>query len=329
MANSLVFVVGGQPLGRTSAYISGFQVNKATLEFEHHSWLHELIGNAYNRWSHRGAKNTDYFVVWLLGTASRTGRFKDNVDLSRQRAASVHEFLRLNCAAKRTLPYSIIPTGLGETPAFLKGKRDNLEDPFERSVLLVAEWHSVPTPRAPEFKRPVPTKFTKDFIIHPLRTTVEPGLVFTSVEMDLLIIDVARREAATYKFTGEGIPLELDIEKSKINKSFKKEVFSASRTSGFETWFLRRADSFAGRACLDLRASQGASIKNPGRADKLRSDQFKFDPLGSAPKGVSPKFAQEIEGFDAGVNSDGPLASHLTVHGEMKLVTGIRPHRRD
>ncbi len=159
--------------GRLTAYLHGFDVGSHVLRSEHKTWLQQIASDILTTGAFKMATKTNAFCcVWLLGTASRTAPNATNDRLSKDRANEVKKTLDSLLAKK--VACVIKETGLGETIPFLQGKRDGTEDPLDRSVLLVAEWHTIPNSQPPIIKRPDPaTKpIEAEFHVWALRHTV-------------------------------------------------------------------------------------------------------------------------------------------------------------
>jgi hypothetical protein len=270
----------------------------------HKSFLTRLIWDVkLKAINNRTRKSNEFCCFWLLGTASRTAPHTHNQGLSEERARAVRRYLRDGLS--QSAPYVIRDSGLSETVATLKGKADEVEDPLDRSVLLVAQWYSVQTPKPPVIVRPKLKKY-KTFKIRAVWAISDsikaPGIKIGVkwVDMDLEILDVETNEVATYDWAGAGPSAKIGISGDKKPLGGKGRWHSfTSRTLGD-----RRADSFAGTAILDTTTPFAGTSFSFGGPDIRR-------PL---------RAMYEISDFDTGLPKDGiTIAEKTTIIAEMKL----------
>jgi hypothetical protein len=216
-----IHVVNDWKRGHLSAYLYGFDIDKADLKKEHTTFLYQLLADIFRESAARIAKDPSKVGVchiWLLGTASRSGTFGHNAPLSKSRASSVRRLLEAELRNGKH-PIMFSDGGASETVAFLKGKHDGSEDPLDRSVLLVAQWHTLPNPRPPVVKRPEPSELPKPLfkkfrirsvfaMSDSFQFTKKAPIQAQSLRMELEIMDVYRGEVAKYGFDGAGPALD-------------------------------------------------------------------------------------------------------------------------
>ena len=76
------------------------------------------------------------WLIWLVGTTSRTGTARHNLGLSERRARAVAQQIRRLLDVNPLLKYSIEPGWMGELWAAARGQPEHWEDPLDRAVLV-------------------------------------------------------------------------------------------------------------------------------------------------------------------------------------------------
>jgi hypothetical protein len=137
-----------------AAYLYGFGVNRSELKDQHKQWLRAALVTPA-RASHfpGSSKRVDVWHIWLMGTASRTGKWKANMDLSQRRAKAVAAFVD---AELGKVPHRIHTNWSGETIAALKGQPNAYEDPLDRAAMISIQRLAVPVFHLPAPPSPVP-----------------------------------------------------------------------------------------------------------------------------------------------------------------------------
>ena len=253
---------------RKIAYLVGFDVDKHSLKKDHETWLlTKVVADGHAQWANNIAQNRNAFYrIWLLGTTSRTASFEYNLRLSKKRVKAVEQFLqnRFGSSSDKTkIPYVIDTGGLSESIAFLSGKSDRKEDPLDRSVLVLAQWYTVPDPpKPPPVRRPVlpcqPKTLFKDFKIRlvsgaavtgeiPVKKVGKVGL--KSYDVNIEILDVEKKLSAFYKWEGKGLSGGL-LKKSLDSKNRKLPVTKGPWHS-FTVVCVKSASDFEGPAMYD------------------------------------------------------------------------------
>jgi hypothetical protein len=326
-----IHVVSNWRQGQLAAYLYGFDVDKSNLEREHRAFLYQTVADILQEWSARMInKPTEVGVchVWLMGTASRSGTWQYNSPLSKARANAVKTFLEGELQ-KNKHPVVFSQGGVSEVLSFLKGKHDGTEDPFDRSVILVAKWHTLPNPRPPLIRRPDPVDLPKPlyrrFLIRAVFATSDSlppigrkvPVTVQHLTMGMEIMDVYSGEVATYGFTGAGPGIDFTPEKFKPNGPSGQDrgmigiqgpwhKFKVLSDYGFP---VRRCDSFAGGAFFEefslLHKSWAA---------------FYFDQSRKFPM----KYHIPIRPFETGIPPGLKLVAGGFVNGEMVLKRGRR-----
>ena len=151
MAKGIMEIANGNA---TIAYLHGFGIDDAQLQHEHKNWLatHVISRISIDAITMRVTKSRQFFMIWLLGTTSRTASRAYNKTLSENRARAIETHLNQNL--KGHAPYvKIATTGLSKYAAAVKGKADETEDPLDRAVLIYVQKLATPQP-PPNVQRP-------------------------------------------------------------------------------------------------------------------------------------------------------------------------------
>jgi hypothetical protein len=320
-----IHIVSQWGQGRLCAYLYGFDIDKYALQAEHESFLRATVADALKGWIGRKSR-TDFCCVWLLGTASRSGTWAHNSPLASNRAKEVKTFLERSLR-KSALPKTIVDGGLSESVAFLSGKRDGREHPFDRSVLLVAQWVSLPNPPPPIIKRPdveFPPGVYKYFLVRSrwassdsLPADKKGRVTISNLTMEIDIMDVHRGEVATYTFDGVGPGV--DLTPPKLQPPDRPMVgivgpwhkFKIVNGNGFQT---RNCDDFAGNTLFEEYSLL-----------KWSWSGLYFDP----DKKFFGKYHVAVRDFDTGIPSGWTVASGNAWNGKMTLKQGRRPVKKD
>jgi hypothetical protein len=130
MANIRGRVLEAQQPGAQYAYLYGFRIDSPELQPEHTRWLHEnIVSDAL-----QPSTPTMTWHVWLSGTASRTGSWVHNLQLSEKRAENVAKFLQTRITTKGRL--ELHKGWSGELIGVLRGRANDAEHPLDRSVII-------------------------------------------------------------------------------------------------------------------------------------------------------------------------------------------------
>ena len=318
-----VHIVSKWADGRLCAYLYGFPIDKSDLQAEHKTFLTRTAAEVLVHWSARGSKPQDFCQFWLHGTTSRSASVKHNSALSDRRSSAVQAYLESELKQGRIrVPTRMVTTGLTEAVALLTGKRDGTEDPLDRSVILVAQWFSVPNPQPPVIKRPSPKMLPdvyKNFLIRAVWGKADAlpvdrkGRVSAqNVVMNIEIMDVVLGESAMYIFDGTG-PL-VDFTPEKLQPDGKGLVGQTGKWHRF--WVLsggafkeRHCDDFAGPALFEEYAVATKSWAG-----------FYFEQIRDLPF----KYAVAIRDFDTGLSAEIVVVSGGAAPGNLKLTRGRR-----
>ena len=155
----------------TGGWLYGFDINHHELKEAHKDWLNARVVSplalyAASNGFMRSINSPEWWHVWLVGAASRTGSYRHNLKLSERRANSIREFLRTRLGAPgATWTMSVHP--FSETPAAMLGRADEVENLFDRAVLVLMRKFKTafipdpPLPSIPSLKPelPMPVSF--------------------------------------------------------------------------------------------------------------------------------------------------------------------------
>jgi hypothetical protein len=144
----------------TAAWLFGFAVDSHELNTGHKDWLDrrvvlpvDLIDISLTQGEQVGGEAGDLMKIWVVGATSRTAAMSHNADLSMRRAEAVRAYL-LAAMSDSMVPLAIDVYGWGELPAAIKGRRDDVENAFDRGVAVIMRSQPADIPQPPPEIRP-------------------------------------------------------------------------------------------------------------------------------------------------------------------------------
>lgn len=311
---------------RHIGYLIGFGENHYELMEEHKTWLRQMLNRQQLQAAERIARNENAVChVWLLGTTSRSASDNYNLALSKLRAKSVENFLRLTIDALQGHDLFVLhPDGLGETVAAVRGHPDDSKIFMDRSVVVAAEWQTLPIPKPPPIKRPeaLPKGIWKTFRMRVTKagggTHGLPIAKYKGVDWDLEVQDVDKKITARYRFQGHGIELGRSI----VSGKRKISPAEPGPWNEFRAAFTMSANDFGGYArVVSTELPEGPKVRDEPKTptERLAGTDFQFG--SRQPLDLFKGEYFEIKDFRTGqIKSSVPGAKVSDVTGNMKLV---------
>lgn len=130
-----------------AGWLFDFGIDSHTPRSDHRVWLEtrvvlplqlESIRAGQGRDARAARLGSGHWQIWIVGAASRTAGYKHNWALSKRRAQSIRDYIARRMV-KVDLSCDIKLVAASEVPALLfMGRADEIENAFDRSVLVVA-----------------------------------------------------------------------------------------------------------------------------------------------------------------------------------------------
>jgi len=293
------------------AFLYDFDVDWHELKSAHTRWLDNEVVKRIRQQA-TGLLDGQWFI-WLFGNASTTGSDAHNLDLSRSRATEVSKYLHPRLGG---WSYSLIPVAFGEGAAKRALWPDDVELDFYRSVSIVMGRYKTKPP-TPDPPKPPPKPSLTEENLFAVRITsfsqvdgtlsrellkrVSVGAGLAWVKIGLEVLDLARRQTASYIFTtlqilgragkseivSPEIPTpwgSLSASSTTWNGKGPWALFTDDRLTSAEslgTWWVRITE--LGRESVDLKLSPSMSVLegfwNPKVIDLKRLKRPAGDPL--------------------------------------------------
>jgi hypothetical protein len=293
----------------TQALLYDFSVNHAELKAEHIRYLDTVIQGI----------STQPGKTWHLhieGRASRTGKEDHNLALSRERAYSVHRYLK---AMLKNVDMKV--DWVGESRAAHDGQKDGKENMMYRAVELVVRTSDQPQPPPLPIDPPAPREHPgmKAFRIRmvsgssnsltiplplPVLKVITPSI--SREEYLFEIYDLEEKKPARYRYQGQGTGLGPGLSLKGFSASW---TYQAGDWNDFSAPRWIAVTDFGGPATME---AVGAS----GLHESISKTHFAFRPL----HWYSPGPGIHIWNFKTGTSMSAPGAGITSSQGAMTLL---------
>lgn len=135
-------------------WLFDFHVDGHTLKPDHKIWIDRHVVSRL-----KAQSGNVSWKLWVVGSASRTASFEYNLSLGDKRAKAVQSYIAPKIAGSKSAAAMKLDSW-SETPAMVRGRADEVENAFDRAVLIVMQQVTpqIKPPPPPPVPTPTPKK---------------------------------------------------------------------------------------------------------------------------------------------------------------------------